>query len=171
MTERHFQVRRAQPDDAAALGEFIASSWGDAGPDAPGFAGATDDVIQELADSATMRAIIDATDRTVWVATERERLVGFAASRRQGDETVELAGIVVAADTGGHGVGTMLVEQVVEAARRAGAGRMVVRTEPDNERAIGFYRARGFVPRGTVVETVGGRELVVTQLEAEIDPS
>jgi len=161
-------ARPAVVDDAEALGRFIAASWDAAGADAPGFAGATDEIIAELAAAETLRAIIATPERSVWVAEVAEEIVGFAATRAMDGGAVELAGIVVGANMSGRGVGTLLVERAKDAALRAGGASMTVRTEPDNSRAIAFYEARGFRPFGTAVETAGDRELEVLELAADL---
>ncbi len=43
-----------------------------------------------------------------------------------------------------HGVGSQLVDAVVNEARRQGCRRVIVSTTNDNLRALGFYQRRGF---------------------------
>ncbi len=55
----------------------------------------------------------------------------------------------------GQGVGSLLIEAVVDAARSASCARLWLITTNDNERALGFYRTHGFevvaVHEGAVV--------------------
>ncbi len=44
----------------------------------------------------------------------------------------------------GHGVGSQLINAVLEEARRQSCKRLVVSTTNDNLRALGFYQRRGF---------------------------
>lgn len=54
----------------------------------------------------------------------------------------------------GRGIGTALIEAVLDEARGRGCGRVVLSTTNDNLRALGFYQRRGFalvkVLRGAV---------------------
>ncbi len=44
----------------------------------------------------------------------------------------------------GQGIGTHLIEQVLDEARRAGCARLFLITTNDNLEALGFYQKRGF---------------------------
>ena len=54
----------------------------------------------------------------------------------------------------GEGIGSSLIEEVVQEAKRAGCGRLFLITTNDNLEALGFYQKRGFelvrVDRGAV---------------------
>ena len=79
-------------------------------------------------------------------------LPGFAAF--EGDEcvglvTYELDGkaceiVTIDALREGEGIGTALLEAVVEAAREAGCERVQLLTTNNNLRALAFYQKRGF---------------------------
>jgi len=85
----------------------------------------------------------------VWKPAE---LPGFAAF--EGDEcvglvTYELDGkaceiVTIDALREGEGIGTALLEAVVEAAREAGCERVQLLTTNNNLRALAFYQKRGF---------------------------
>lgn len=57
----------------------------------------------------------------------------------------------------GQGIGTMLIEKVIEVARAKGCQRVFLITTNDNLHALGFYQKRGFelvaVHRGAVNES------------------
>lgn len=164
--ERSWEVRDAVPADAAAIGEFFRAIWRDAGPDAPGFAGATAEVIEEIAAPEAVRARLGGPTRHMVIAVERDDVIGFAATRADDVHAVEveLAGIVVRAAWAGRGVGRAMVREALDGCRRRGAGSAVVRTEVDNEAAIAFYRSLGFERRGETVEQVGDVEVPVVEL-------
>ena len=65
----------------------------------------------------------------------------------------------------GRGSGSGLLRGAVEEASAEGHSRMVVRTEAFNERAIEFYRGRGFEVRGSRLEDVRGKQV---ELELEL---
>ena len=157
-------VRAAEAADAASLGEFILSAWKSAGADAPGFAGATDQNIAELAERRTIGTIIGDPDAAVWLAITDEEVVGFAATRTLDNSTLELAGVIVDPAQTGRGVGKALVRHAIDAHGRTRVAQIIVRTEPTNARAIGFYQSLGFEERRTVTERVGDRELRLLEL-------
>ncbi len=155
-------VREAAEADIPAISALFVEMWREAGPDAPGFAGATEEVIAEIAQPEAIRARIGGPERRMFLAHTADSLAGFAATRVVDEAEVELAGIVVLARMHGRGIGRPLVAAAVEAAVDQGYRRMTVSTERSNERAIGFYEACGFrfvrhstaTVEGTAVELV-----------------
>lgn len=93
-----------------------------------------------------------------------EQLNGLAAE--QNDEWIGLATFyihdaaceIMSLDSlqEGQGIGTKLIEAVIQEARDAGCQRLFVTTTNDNLRALGFYQKRGFelvsIHRGAVNE-------------------
>jgi ribosomal protein S18 acetylase RimI-like enzyme len=159
------EVTEAGVDDVAAVSALIREAWREAGPGAPGFSGATDEVIAEVSAPAAIEARIGGPERRMFLARRRGRVVGFSASRRLTSETVELAGAVVLQSMVGLGIGRPLVEAAIESARSHGFTRMTVSTEVDNERALGFYRALGFNAAGTGETDVGETDIEIQYLE------
>ena len=162
------EVAEATDDDVAAISDFIREAWRQAGPGAAGFAGATDEVIAEISTPAAIQARIGGPERRMFLARADHTVVGFSASRRLTTQTVELAGIVVLQSMVGRGIGRPLVEVAVESARANGFKRMTVSTESDNQRAIGFYQARGFEIRGRSTEDVEGAQVAVVELQLQL---
>lgn len=142
--------------------------WDEAGPDAPGFSGATEDVIAEIAQPDAIRARIGGPERRMFLAYQGDTAVGFAATRAHTDSEVELAGIVVLQSMVGKGIGTPLVEIAVRTARDLGYSSMTVRTEVDNERALTFYKARGFHLTGESTAEVEGASYAVSLLSMDL---
>ena len=161
-------VREAGEADVPAIGELFQRMWDEAGPDAPGFAGATEEVVAEIAQPDAIRLRIGGPDRRMFVAYQGHSAVGFAATRTIDSDLVELAGIVVLQSMLGRGIGTPLVNAAVTACRERGFKRMTVSTETDNARAIGFYEARGFKRVGQSTVTVEGAEIRVHNLEMRL---
>ncbi len=147
-----------------AVAAFFREAWGMTGPDAPGWAGADDDVIEYLTRSESLMERIGGPERRMFLAVEEERVVAFAATRWSGEGPAELAGIVVLQEMVGKGIGTPLLKAATERLRADGATSVFVRTEADNERALGFYRARGFGDERNLTEAVEGAEVNVTEL-------
>jgi ribosomal protein S18 acetylase RimI-like enzyme len=88
-----------------------------------------------------------------FVAVDGDRIAGHAAYRITGDDC-ELVAIAVEPRQGG--VGSALMDRVVEAARDSGARRLWLTTTNDNLDALRFYQRRGFqlcaLRPGVVVE-------------------
>lgn len=162
MTE--VRVTKAGDEDIEAVAAFFWDAWRMSGPDAPGWAGASESAMAELTAPELLADRIGGSGRSMFLAWIEDRVIGFAATLAQDEETVELAGIVVRQDLLGRGIGTPLLEAAVAAMTDAGAGRMVVRTESDNQRAIDFYVARGFTPGALVTEEVEGTALELREL-------
>lgn len=158
-------TREAGEPDADAIGLFLWTLWEKAGTDAPGLAGATEEIITEIADPIAVRSRLGGPERRIFIASQGDDVVGFAATRRLDDAAVELAGIMVLPSLTGRGIGTPLVEAAAERAREQGFETMTVSTETDNEGAIAFYEARGFVGSGRSVVEVEGTSVSVVELE------
>lgn len=166
------EVREAGGADVAAISEFFGLAWAQAGPDAPGFAGATEESIEAIRAPKAIRRAIGGPARRMFIARAGGTVVGFAATTRIDRERIELAGIVVLPAQAGHGVGGRLVGAALRSALECGFRQMTVRTEVDNTTALRFYQAHGFVPVGAAVELVEGTEVPVTVLARDVaDPT
>jgi len=165
---RDVEVREAEPSDAEAVATFLLAAWREAGPESLGFTGATPELMAEIATTEAIGARIRRDGRRLFLARSREGVMGFAATRPLDGRSVELAGIIVGRAAAGQGVGTRLVEQALAAASRDGFARMVVRTERTNDRAIAFYRTRGFEPAADCIERVGELQVPVLELARDV---
>jgi ribosomal protein S18 acetylase RimI-like enzyme len=76
-----------------------------------------------------------------FVAIDGDRIAGHAAYRI-GPDGCEL--VPIAAQPRRVGIGSRLLERVVEVARDAGSGRIWLTTTNDNLDALRFYQRRGF---------------------------
>jgi ribosomal protein S18 acetylase RimI-like enzyme len=164
-------VREARNADAERVSDFLATAWAEAGPDAPGFAGATDADIEAIRRPAAVRRRLGGPERRMFVACEEGTVVGFAATRRIDERSTELAGIVVLDRLAGHGIGTRLVAAALGSCRDDGARRVVVRTETDNHRARKFYEALGFEATSVLVEHVSETPVEVVELVVHLTGS
>jgi GNAT superfamily N-acetyltransferase len=115
-------VRLEAVTDPAWLDGFIAERWGPPGVVSRGR-------LWRGADLSAVRAVHD------------EDVVGAATWRVEGDvwQIVTIDSLVA-----GYGIGTRLVDAVVELARRGGVKRMWLVTTNDNLDALRFYQRRGF---------------------------
>lgn len=161
-------VREATTPDALAFAEFFVTAWREAGPDAPGFEGATEEAIAELTTPDAFEARIGGPTRRMFLAWEADRVVGFASTGRISDEAVELSGIIVLRCVAGQGIGTALVEAAMATSSRDGYSEMVVKTETTNSRAQVFYQDRGFDVVGVETEYVDDIPVEVLRLSRSI---
>jgi [ribosomal protein S18]-alanine N-acetyltransferase len=152
-----------------AIAAFLQRAWHEAGPGAPGWAGATDEIMADLARPETIRDRLGGPERRLFVALQHDDVIGLAATRHLGDDSAELAGIVVLQSVVESGVGTPLLELAVSSLASDGCRRVIVSTEPDNERALRFYAGRGFTEVDRHTEDVAGTPLEVVRLERRLD--
>lgn len=161
-------VRKATADDLHKLSAFILEAWREAGPGALGFAGATDEVIRELASEQTLKAMLVNPVLQIFVAEDAGGFVGFSSLKRVDSGTVELSGIVVLQSLVGRGLGTGLFEMAWESAAKEGYLKMAVKTEVVNDRAIAFYKKLGFFETARTTEDVEGTEVRLVVLEKNL---
>jgi acetyl coenzyme A synthetase (ADP forming)-like protein len=87
---------------------------------------------------------VDGVDRVALVAERTGRLLAVARyDRTPGHDDAEVA-FVVADALQGHGLGTLLLEHLVAAARANGIRRFVADTLADNHRMLAVFRQAGF---------------------------
>ncbi|MGD0477650.1 MAG: GNAT family N-acetyltransferase [Nitrososphaerales archaeon] len=161
-------VRKVAADDLHKLSVFILEAWREAGPGALGFAGATDEVILELASEQTLKAMLVNPVLQIFVAEDAGEIVGFSSLKRVDSGTVELSGIVVLQNLVGRGLGTELLELARESATKEGYLKMVVKTEVINDRAVAFYKKLGFFEAAKITEDVEGTEVRLMILERSL---
>jgi GNAT superfamily N-acetyltransferase len=95
---------------------------------------------------------------TCWVAEDSGRVCGYLVGRmRPTSDTrrvrvAELEEMYVAPRWRSTGVGSKLVDAFFEWAQTHGADRAAVTAFATNERALAFYRRRGFAPRSVSLE-------------------
>jgi ribosomal protein S18 acetylase RimI-like enzyme len=102
--------------------------------------------------------------RDAFVAQCGDEVVGYADVIEEPPGRVELTRIYVRPDRQGTGVGAALLHACVAAARRRRAVALEVGVEPANERAIAWYRRRGFLPNGTSSLVVGSQSRPLSRL-------
>jgi ribosomal-protein-alanine N-acetyltransferase len=72
------------------------------------------------------------------------RVVGYAGMMFPPDDTADVLTIAVRQSTWGRGVGSALLEALIEAARRRSRGQVLLEVREDNARARTLYQHRGF---------------------------
>jgi ribosomal protein S18 acetylase RimI-like enzyme len=155
-------------NDISELKSFVLEAWRLAGSSALGWTGATDENIAEIASDSFLRGFLHNPHLKVFVSKTEGKIVGFCAIRKIDDASLELAGIVVRQDHLGKGIGTDLFQKARKEAVKSGFTTMIVKTESNNERALAFYRSKGFVEQEQVIEEVNGVKVNLTTLKLNL---
>jgi ribosomal protein S18 acetylase RimI-like enzyme len=124
----------------------------------------------EITEPEAIRARLGGPERRMFLAWQNNEVVGFAATRVIDEANCELAGIVVLQSAIGSGHGSPLLAAARASAAANGHHHMVVRTEADNHRALGFYESHGFVAGDTRHEEVEGIPVDLVELGLHLDP-
>ena len=124
-------IRAAEPTDAGPTQKVINAAYAVLSVTLPDLPAVADGVDEDIAAGR------------VWVATEREDvigcLIGGVVSGRW-----HLANIAVAPDHGGRGVGQALMTFAVEEAARSGVDEMALATHRKMPGVIAFYKRLGW---------------------------
>lgn len=130
-----FELRRLTQSDLPRLRQFWKENWGD--------------------EFVIARGVIYHPDTLDgFVAFEAEQWIGEITFYLSGNECE-----IVSLDSlrQGQGIGTLLIEKVIEEASAKGCQRIFLITTNDNLNALGFYQKRGFelvaIHRGAVNES------------------
>jgi ribosomal protein S18 acetylase RimI-like enzyme len=156
---------RATIADIERLGVFFREAWREAGPGGLGFAGATQETINEIASAEFLRKRLANPNVQFYIICEGEKVLGLAATRRIDAVSVELSGMVVLESATGRRLGTILAKKVLADMRQAGFRKVVVKTEAVNQRAIQFYNKMGLREVGRGCEQVEENRVDVVILE------
>jgi N-acetylglutamate synthase-like GNAT family acetyltransferase len=167
-SQRRIEVRQARRNDASKLAAFFIQAWNEAGPNALGFAGATDEAINAIATEAFLSKRLTSPVTQIVVAETERRFVGFASLRKTEAREAELSGIVVLESETGTGIGSRLLKKSVDLARRRGIRTLVVKTETANLRALSFYKKAGFTESNKLMGKVGGTKVLLQLLQKRL---
>lgn len=93
------------------------------------------------------------------VARIQNQVVGYVTVERDGPVpgAAYLRNIVVKPELRRHGVGAMLLDKALDAARDMYRKTIALRVDPANAPAVGFYRKAGFTTVATVVSKKSGK--------------
>lgn len=155
-------------NDIPQVKSFILEAWRLAGASALGWTGATDENIKEIASEGYLQRLVQNPNLKVFISRIGRDVVGFCAIRKMDIHSVELAGIIVRQDLVGKGIGSGLFEAAKKEAVKSRFNTMIVKTEPKNDRALSFYRGKGFSQEGQVTEKVSGVDTNLTLLRLDL---
>ncbi|HOD16455.1 MAG TPA: ribosomal protein S18-alanine N-acetyltransferase [Spirochaetota bacterium] len=101
----------------------------------------------------------------VWVLDDGGQVVGFAVTWTVADE-IQLNNIGIREDSRRRGLGAVLMDHIIAAARRGGSARAVfLEVSEQNERARLFYRSCGFIERGRRKRYYDGIDAILMERE------
>lgn len=161
MSAPTFTIRRGVPDDDAAISALAGATFPLACPPHTPPADIAEHIATELTPQRFRHQLL--TDGTVFYVVEDEgHLIGYAmlirASPLPADTPatipMEIQRIYVAADQHGSGVADALMDRCLHHARTHGYDVVWLGTNEANQRAVSFYRRKGF-------RVVGSREFTV----------
>jgi len=93
----------------------------------------------------SFRQVIQSDHNYCWVARSENQLAGYAiAFTRRNSKVWRLYSIAVSLNFRGFGVGNLLINHVLDTAKRQGAEAMSLEVKSDNKTAIHWYQNCGF---------------------------
>ena len=149
------EIRRARPDDAAALGALKVRAWRAAydGLLPAARLAALDPAVE--ADVWRERLEAQPTEERLWLAVDDDEVVGYARTGPCEDvdatpDLGEVRGLYATPDRIGTGVGRALLEHAARDLAGRGFATLVLWRFVGNDRAAAFYERAGLVPDGTM---------------------
>jgi ribosomal protein S18 acetylase RimI-like enzyme len=135
-------VRTATEHDLVAVNRLLVETWHDSYDPLLGVEKVTQitrawHAIEKLAEQ------IAAPDSSFLVAEQRGSIIGHAVGHVRPQHVMMLARLYVLPAHQRRGIGVRLLSELV--ARQPGCMRIVAEVEPDNAKAVSFYRRHGFV--------------------------
>lgn len=93
----------------------------------------------------SFKQVIESSHNHCWVARSANEIAGYAiAFTRRNSKVWRLYSIAIAQSFRGLGVGNLLMDQVLIAAKNSGAIAMSLEVKSDNKAAIHWYQRCGF---------------------------
>jgi len=161
------EVRPAVPDDAPAVQRIARAAWHET------YASILsreriDDVVDDWYDRGDLREQVS-SDGPFVVAVDGEEVAGFAqAVPERDDVAAELTRIYADPDHWGSGVGTRLLEAVVNSLGESDVERLWAVVAADNEVGRAFYDRRGFEVRTRRETELSDAEFEVVEVVLEL---
>ena len=157
----HYDIRRAQPDDAPRLAVLATQVWMHTYATQGVSSVIADYVLAELTPQA-FKAKLNKPTTTILVAERDAHLLGFAVLQADTlcsaapTATVELATLYVQAHCKGQGIGSCLLKDAQTLADEQAGSRLWLTVNAQNAAAIDFYNHHRFERVGTAHFKLGG---------------
>lgn len=139
-------VRSASARDLDAVSALLGKTWHATYDTIYGFDKVAA-ITAEWHSVTALKARLDAPRSEFLVADDGTQLGGMAfAQADEAGETVMLKQLYILPAFQGRGIGSQLLDEIIESF--PDSGRMRLEVEPQNARAIVFYRSHGFIEAG-----------------------
>jgi ribosomal protein S18 acetylase RimI-like enzyme len=135
-------VRTATEADLAAVNRLLVETWHDTYDSLLGAEKVTQ-ITNAWHAIAKLAEQIAVPDSSFLVAEEKGNIVGHAVGHVRPHHEMMLARLYVLPAHQRRGIGARLLSELV--ARPPGCARIVADVEPDNVKAVSFYRRHGFI--------------------------
>lgn len=91
-------------------------------------------------------------------------MIGFSSVEEVESSLLELSGIIVMESWTGRGVGGKLLDYVIDFAHVKGYKEIIVKTEKENQRALNFYKGKGFIELKIFTENIECKNVLLVEL-------
>lgn len=159
------KIIEATKDHVDEISEFFKQAWKEAGPDSLGWTGASEENIAEISSPPFLSELLKREDTWIFISIVEDTVVGFASARTVKTGLIELSGIIIHESWTRRGIGRELLDFTISSTRKYGFTEMIVKTEVNNERAIGFYESMGFIESRVVTEEITGSKAQLKELK------
>ena len=155
-TMTRWYVEPANPIDAVEIASLYSRVW-------VAYRGALANVLLDhrMPDAGKIERLMD--DIPYFVIRSEGRIIAVARAKIE-FEACYLERMVVDGEYRRKGVGTVLVEQIVEHARKNGAHKVFLNTSPKLIESIEFYQRMGFVQAGYFKKHFWGEDVVFFEM-------
>lgn len=139
-----FEIRRGLPDDAEKILSYLKIIGGETDNLSFDENGVSLTIDQER---QYLESVLNSTRNLYLVAVENDEIIGCASLASSPAERVKhrgLIGISVQKKAWGRHIGSMLMQELINFAKKAGLEILMLEVRSDNVRAIGLYKKYGF---------------------------
>lgn len=161
------EIRRATDADVTAIRAVALEAW-DVAYDAFD-RDAIEGIVDDWYDESMLERAFAKPETTFLVADDDGRIVGFCHAV-VGDDEGDVLRTYVHPDRWNGGIGTALVDGVVDRCRDEGVATLRAMVLADNEVGSGFYESLGFRQTTTATTDIGDEEYEETVYEQPIRP-
>ncbi|MDZ7746717.1 MAG: GNAT family N-acetyltransferase [Halobacteriales archaeon] len=148
------EIRPAIPEDVDAIRDVADAAWWDTYPGTLD-AAQIETAVDRLYDPEFLTEVLGERDDLLFLVAERDgEVVGFGSAQQTFADEVELFTLYVDPDHQREGVGTALLDAILETARTESIDRLRVGILSGNQRARSFFESHGFERIETVTTEV-----------------
>ncbi|MEM4522403.1 MAG: GNAT family N-acetyltransferase [Nitrososphaeria archaeon] len=118
-------------------------------------------VKKAFAEDTLLKAILKGKS-TFYLVLDEGEIIGFAQIIQHDTKTVELDRIIIFPKYAGRGIGTQLLQKIIQQQEQKGVNNIIVKTGKEEKRARQFYEKNSFKQLGEeTVDTPWGKRLTI----------